>query len=51
MRMITEDKWDEDIWGVESHNRDSKFEVPKLIFYFGHDVSITAFVARCLRTS
>jgi hypothetical protein len=47
MRMITEDKWDEDIWGVKSYNQDqdSKFEVPRLIFYFGHNVSVTVFVA------
>ena len=44
MRMITEDKWDEDIWGVETHDRDSKAEVPKLIFYFGQNVSAVSFL-------
>jgi hypothetical protein len=45
MRMITEDKWDEDIWGVKSYYQDSKFNVPRLIFYFGHNVSVIVFAA------
>jgi hypothetical protein len=40
---ITEDKWDEDIWGVEHEDLDHKFQVPKLIFYFGEKVHIPGF--------
>jgi len=36
--MITEDQWDEDIWGVEHPDDDFKGEIPKLIFYFGQNV-------------
>jgi hypothetical protein len=39
MKMITEDRWDEDIWGVESSNPDAKEAIPKLFFYFGQKVS------------
>jgi hypothetical protein len=49
MDMITEDKWDEDIWGVEHVDTDAESGpdlqktdqkgVPKLVFYFGHSVS------------
>ena len=38
--MITEDNWDEEIWGVESPDPDLKTEIPKLVFYFGQKVSI-----------
>ena len=41
METITEDRWDEDIWGVEHMDSNSKIEAPKLIFYFGADVSHT----------
>ncbi|KAG9233450.1 hypothetical protein BJ875DRAFT_464131 [Amylocarpus encephaloides] len=37
MDTITEDKWDEDIWGIEHQNVDSKLEIPKLVFYFGEN--------------
>lgn len=39
MNIITEDRWDSEIWGVE-HSEASDFAVssPKLIFYFGEDV-------------
>lgn len=37
MDFITEDKWDEDIWGIEHQDPDSKSRVPKLIFYFGQN--------------
>ncbi|KUJ12727.1 uncharacterized protein LY89DRAFT_622679 [Mollisia scopiformis] len=33
--FITEDKWDEDIWGIEHEETDQKPHIPKLIFYFG----------------
>jgi len=37
MEQITEDRWDKDIWGAENEDADHKFEVPKLIFYFGQN--------------
>ncbi|KAH7360672.1 hypothetical protein BKA65DRAFT_449243 [Rhexocercosporidium sp. MPI-PUGE-AT-0058] len=37
MDFITEDKWDEDIWGIEHEDLDSKSKAPKLIFYFGQN--------------
>ena len=40
MDIITEDKWDEDIWGIEHQAVDSKMKVPKLVFYFGENVSL-----------
>lgn len=39
MATITEDRWDEDIWGVENPDGDGK-EIPKLYFYFGQKVCI-----------
>jgi hypothetical protein len=39
MEIITEDKWDEDIWGIEHEDATGMVEIPKLIFYFGADVS------------
>lgn len=38
MEQITEDRWDEDIWGVEHEDVDHKYQVPKLVFYFGEKV-------------
>src|SRR6266536_1922617 len=38
MEIITEDKWDDDIWGIEHEDPDRKTEIPKLIFYFGENV-------------
>jgi hypothetical protein len=40
MEMISEDRWDEDIWGVEHFDTDSEKVIPKLVFYFGQIVSI-----------
>lgn len=40
MQSITEDKWDDDIWGIEHEDYTSLVEIPKLIFYFGADVGI-----------
>ncbi|KAH8658685.1 hypothetical protein BGZ60DRAFT_472038 [Tricladium varicosporioides] len=37
METITEDRWDEDIWGIEHTEADSKVDIPKLIFYFGEN--------------
>jgi hypothetical protein len=37
METITEDRWDKDIWGIE--NGESDLDIPKLIFYFGENVS------------
>lgn len=41
MDVITEDRWDEDIWGIEHEDEDEKKEgrklVPKLVFYFGQN--------------
>lgn len=39
MDMITEDQWDEEIWGVEHPDKDFKGDIPKLVFYFGQNVS------------
>jgi hypothetical protein len=38
MATITEDNWDEDIWGIEHNDPNQKPAIPKLIFYFGEDV-------------
>jgi len=37
MDFITEDKWDEDIWGIEHEDPDTKSRSPNLIFYFGQN--------------
>lgn len=37
METITEDRWDEDIWGIEHEDLDQKRQIPKLIFYFGEN--------------
>lgn len=39
MEEITEDRWDEDIWGIEHLVSDPDSNTPKLIFYFGENVS------------
>lgn len=39
MKTITEDRWDEDLWDLEHANANPKVEVPRLIFYFGANVS------------
>jgi hypothetical protein len=39
MKTITEDRWDEDVWGIENLDSDAKRTLPKLIFYFGENVS------------
>lgn len=36
METITEDKWDEEVWGVEHAAPD--IAIPKLILYFGQNV-------------
>lgn len=45
MEMITEDKWDQDVWGVArdstiscSEGMDCPSPSSKLIFYFGENV-------------
>jgi len=38
METITEDRWDEDIWGIEHEEPNTKREIPKLVFYFGDNV-------------
>ena len=38
METITEDRWDADIWGIEN----AEGQIPKLIFYFGENVSLDA---------
>jgi len=35
MEQITEDGWDEDIWGIEHSDANANANIPKLIFYFG----------------
>lgn len=38
MKMITEDRWDEDVWGIEHEDEDEdRLDIPKLIFYFGQN--------------
>lgn len=37
MDTITEDRWDEDIWGIEHKDPDQKRRIPTLIFYFGEN--------------
>lgn len=39
METITEDKWDEDIWGIEHEDAASLDKIPKLVFYFGAHAS------------
>jgi pimeloyl-ACP methyl ester carboxylesterase len=39
MWTITEDRWNEDVWGVEKPQEGMKRRVPKLVFYFGENVS------------
>jgi hypothetical protein len=38
METITEDQWDEDIWGIEHEDTEHDYQIPKLIFYFGENV-------------
>lgn len=38
MAAMTEDKWDEEIWGVEHPESESKDAIPKLVFYWGKNV-------------
>jgi hypothetical protein len=40
MDIITEDKWDEDIWGIEHDDPGQKQQIPTLIFYFGENVCL-----------
>lgn len=40
MDTITDDKWDEDIWGIEHEDPNQKSAIPKLIFYFGEHVGL-----------
>ncbi|KAI6712195.1 hypothetical protein JHW43_005239 [Diplocarpon mali] len=37
MDFITEDRWDDAVWGVEHENLDTKSENPRLILYFGQN--------------
>lgn len=38
LETITEDKWDQDIWGIEHKEGSIRKEIPKLFFYFAEDV-------------
>lgn len=40
LESITEDKWDEDIWGIEHADSDGSAAIPKLVFYFAEHVSV-----------
>lgn len=40
METITEDRWDDDIWGIEHEDADTMVERPRLIFYFGENVCL-----------
>jgi hypothetical protein len=42
MEQITEDRWDQDIWGVEHEDVDHNYKVPKLVFYFGQKVRLSS---------
>lgn len=44
MDTITEDRWDEDIWGIEHEDADVKMEIPRLIFYFGENVRSSSYL-------
>lgn len=39
METITEDQWDDEIWGVEKNGGNKRQKPTKLIFYFGQNVS------------
>jgi hypothetical protein len=39
LETITEDRWDEDIWGIEHKDAASRMDIPKLIFYFAEEVN------------
>jgi hypothetical protein len=39
LENITEDKWTDEVWGVELMDSESKAQAPKLIFYFAEEVS------------
>lgn len=41
LESITEDKWDEDIWGIEHADSDGSAQISKLIFYFAEHVSVS----------
>jgi hypothetical protein len=43
MNTITEDRWDEDIWGIE-HEGQMQHGIPKLIFYFGQNVPLITLI-------
>lgn len=44
MEQITEDRWDDDIWGVENPSPEAGAEAslppPKLVLYFGQNVRL-----------
>jgi hypothetical protein len=44
MKAMVEDKWGEEVWGVEHPDPDSKNIIPKLVFYWGQDVCRTKFI-------
>lgn len=48
MDSITEDKWDEDIWGIEHEDSELEAEIPRLFFYFGHNVNQAVSQIFCL---
>ncbi|EHL01774.1 hypothetical protein M7I_2124 [Glarea lozoyensis 74030] len=37
MKQISEDRWDEEVWGVENKGLETTDQAPKLIFYFGKE--------------
>jgi hypothetical protein len=38
MREISKDRWDEEVWGAEKEDQDTKSRAPKLVFFFGQNV-------------
>ncbi|TAQ86936.1 hypothetical protein B7494_g4733 [Chlorociboria aeruginascens] len=37
MEVVTEDRWDDEIWGIEHDSGEKQKNIPKLVFYFGQD--------------
>lgn len=50
METITEDRWNEEIWGTETGHTDHKNAPPKLVFYFGQNVRFISMYKSILLT-
>jgi hypothetical protein len=40
LESITEDNWDDEIWGIEHPDGESGSAIPKLVFFFGRHVRL-----------